>query len=127
MKLKLKSINFLKKGSHCKQICRLHILLLSSVKFLRVGITQSVWRLGYGMDGWGSVPGRGNEGNLCLRHCIQIDSGAHPASYLVSTGDSYPGIKVPGCETGNLPPSTADVKNAWICTSVPHQTSWHVA
>jgi len=35
-----------------------------------------------------------------------------PASYPVKTGDSFPGVKWPGCEADHLPPSSAKVKNA---------------
>jgi len=49
-------------------------------------VSQSVQKPGYGLNNRGSIPGRGNDG-MCLR------SGAHPASYSVSAGDSYPGGK----------------------------------
>jgi hypothetical protein len=29
------------------------------------------------------------------------------------------GVKRPGCEAGRSPPSSAEVKNAWRCTSTP--------
>jgi len=29
------------------------------------------------------------------------------------------GVKRPGCEAGHLPPSSAEVKNAWSCISTP--------
>jgi hypothetical protein len=36
-----------------------------------------------------------------------------------------PGIKRPGCEADNSPPSSAEVKNAWSYTSVPsNSSSW---
>jgi len=31
-------------------------------------------------------------------HELSIDSGAHPASYPMGTGDSLPGVKRPGRE-----------------------------
>jgi hypothetical protein len=34
--------------------------------------------------------GRVHDGNFSLRHSVQTDSGVHPASYLMSTGNSYP-------------------------------------
>jgi hypothetical protein len=48
----------------------------------------------------GSIPGR----DFFLRHCIQTDSGVHPASYTLGTGGSFPGGKAVG---------------AWSYTSIP--------
>jgi hypothetical protein len=84
----------------------------------RVRIAQSILTLGYGLDDWGSVPGRENYGNFSLCHCIQTGSGAHPASYPMGTGALFTGIKRPGLGAEHLPPSSADVKNAWSCTSI---------
>jgi hypothetical protein len=43
--------------------------------------------------------------------CVQIGSGAHPASYTVGTGGSFPGGKArPGREAEHSPPSSAEVK-----------------
>jgi hypothetical protein len=50
--------------------------------------TQTVHIPSYGLDDRGSVPGRYPSLPLCLDR-----PGAHPASYPVSTGNSYPGIK----------------------------------
>ena len=35
------------------------------------------------------------------------------------TGHLYPKVKRPEREADHLPPSDADVKNAWSCTSTP--------
>jgi hypothetical protein len=45
----------------------------------------------YGLDCQGSIPerGRGFASNLC----IQTGSGAHPASYTMGTGGSFPVVK----------------------------------
>jgi hypothetical protein len=44
--------------------------------------------------------------------CVQIGSGAHPASYLMGTGGPFPrGKERPGRDTDNSPPSSAEVKN----------------
>ena len=40
--------------------------------------------------------------------------GAHPASYSMDTGDSFPGR-----EADESSPSTAEVKNVRSCTSTP--------
>jgi hypothetical protein len=43
--------------------------------------------------------------------CIQTGSEAHPASYTVGTGGSFPGGKAqPGCDADHSPPSSAEVK-----------------
>jgi hypothetical protein len=44
--------------------------------------------------------------------CIQTGSGAHPASYPMGTGGSFPRGKArPGRDADHLPPSSAEVKN----------------
>jgi hypothetical protein len=48
-------------------------------------------RLGYRLDGRRSVPGRGNNGTFSLRYHVQTVSGAHPASYPMGNGGSFPG------------------------------------
>jgi hypothetical protein len=43
--------------------------------------------------------------------CVQTGSGAHPASYTVGTGGSFPGGKVrPERDADHSPPSSAEVK-----------------
>jgi hypothetical protein len=44
--------------------------------------------------------------------CVQTGSGAHPASYPMGTGGSFPGGKArPGSDADHSPPSSAEVKN----------------
>jgi hypothetical protein len=44
--------------------------------------------------------------------CVQTGSGAHPASYPMGTGCSFPGSKArPGRDADHSPPSSAKVKN----------------
>jgi hypothetical protein len=44
--------------------------------------------------------------------CVQSGCGAHPASYSMGTGGSFPGGKArPGRDTDHSPPSIAEVKN----------------
>jgi hypothetical protein len=44
--------------------------------------------------------------------CVQTGSGAHPASYSMGTGGSFPGGKArPGHDADHSPPSSAEVKN----------------
>jgi hypothetical protein len=43
--------------------------------------------------------------------CVQAGSGAHPASYTVGTGGTFPGDKErPGRDADHSPPSSAKVK-----------------
>jgi hypothetical protein len=51
-------------------------------------------------------------GNFALRQCVQTGTGAHPASYPMGTGGSFPGGKAAGPEANHSQPSSAEVKNA---------------
>jgi hypothetical protein len=54
-------------------------------------IALSVQRLGYGLDDRGSrVQFPAVVGNFSLHHGVQNGSGAHPASYPIGTGGSFP-------------------------------------
>ena len=44
----------------------------------------------------------------------------HPASYSMGTEVLCPSVKLPGCEVNSSPPSSAEVKNDWSYTSIPH-------
>jgi len=57
---------------------------------------QSVYRLGYRLDDRVSFTGSGNDGMFSLWHRIQTGSGAHPASYQMITGVSFPRDKAAG-------------------------------
>jgi hypothetical protein len=50
------------------------------------------------------IPSRARD--FCLFRSVQTDTGAHPASYPVGSGCSFPGDKA-----DHSPPSTAEVKN----------------
>jgi hypothetical protein len=53
--------------------------------------------LGYGLDDRGSrVRFPAGAGNLSHHHRVQNSSGAHPASYAMSTSGSFPGGKAAG-------------------------------
>jgi hypothetical protein len=67
--------------------------------------------LGYGLDDRGSrVCFPAGAGNFSLHLRFQNGSGAHPASYPVGTGGSFPGGKAAGPEADHSLPSNADVK-----------------
>jgi hypothetical protein len=50
-------------------------------------------------------------GNFSLYHRVQSGSGAHPDSYPMGTGGSFPEGKA--AEANHSPPSSAEVKNVW--------------
>jgi hypothetical protein len=54
-----------------------------------------------------------------LLHVVQTGSGAHPASYPMGTGGSFPGVKRQGREADHSPSTSAEVKEMWIYTSTP--------
>jgi hypothetical protein len=69
--------------------------------------------LGYGLDDRGSrfrYPT--GTGNFSLHHRVQNGSGAHPASYPMDSGGSFPGSKTAGVWSWPLP-SSAEVKE-WV-------------
>jgi hypothetical protein len=85
--------------------------------------------LGYGLDDRDSrVRFPVGAGNFTLHHRVQNGSGAHPASYPMDTGDSFPGGKAAGHEADQSPPSSAGVKNAWSYTSTPQYVfmAWYL-
>jgi len=57
--------------------------------------------------------------NFSLYHRVQNCSGAHPVSYSMGTGGSFPGVKRPGREADQSPPTSAEVKSAGNYTSTP--------
>jgi hypothetical protein len=65
----------------------------------------------YGLDDRGSrVRFPEGAGNFSLHHRVQNGSGAHPASYPMGTRCYFPGVKLPGREADNSPPSSVEVK-----------------
>jgi hypothetical protein len=60
-------------------------------------------------------------------HVVQTGSGVQPASYLMSTGESFPGVKRPEREADHSPPTSAEVKKTWIHTFSHHTFSWRSA
>jgi hypothetical protein len=80
--------------------------------FQRAVIAQSVKRLGYGLDDRSSrVRFPAGVENFSLHHRVQNGSGAHPASYAMSTrGSTSLEVKRPRREADHSPPSSAEVK-----------------
>jgi hypothetical protein len=60
--------------------------------------------------------------------CIQTSSGAHPASYPMGTGGSFPGGKArPRRDADHSPPSSTEVKNEQeLYLLSPQAPSWRV-
>jgi hypothetical protein len=50
--------------------------------------------MGYGLDGRGSISGRGK--NLSLLHSVETSSGSHAAFHPTGTGGSFPESKAAG-------------------------------
>jgi hypothetical protein len=57
--------------------------------------------------------------NICL-HVVQTGSGVHATSYPMGIGGNLsPGVKWPGREADQTPPTSAEVKKIWSHTSTP--------
>jgi hypothetical protein len=66
----------------------------------------------YGLDDWAIEVRSPTGADFSSSPCVQTGSGAHPASYPMGTGGSFPGGKArPGRDTDHSPPSSAEVKN----------------
>jgi len=64
----------------------------------------------YRLEDRRSTPGRGNDRTPSLCHrCVRTNSGAHPDSYVMGIGGSFPEGKLG--VAGHLPPSSAEGKN----------------
>jgi hypothetical protein len=88
--------------------------LLHTLCVTGTGTAQSLKRLGYGLDDRGSrfrFPAVA--GNFSRHHRVQNGSGAHPASYLMSTGSSFPGGKAAGACSWPLTSTLQNVFMAW--------------
>jgi hypothetical protein len=60
-----------------------------------------------------------------LRHRVQTDSVANQTPIHWEPGALTPGVKRPGREADNSPPSSVEVRNAWNYTSTsPTRPSW---
>jgi hypothetical protein len=84
-----------------------------------VGITT-----GYRLDGQGAGVRVPVGQDFSLLYVVQSGSEAHPASYPMVIGPLSPGVKRLGHEADHSPPSSAEVKNTWIYTSTPQNSSW---
>jgi hypothetical protein len=89
--------------------------LMSKSRDSSVGIA-----LGYGLDDRGSrVRFPAGAGNSSLHHRVQTGSGAHPASYPMGTGGSFPGINGRGLKLTTHLHLVPRSKEEWSYTSTP--------
>jgi hypothetical protein len=65
--------------------------------------------------------------NFVLLHSVQTGSKAHLASYPMSTGSTFPGVKRSGREADHSLPSSAKVKDGGAMPPLPHTSSWRGA
>jgi hypothetical protein len=100
--------------SRCKVIAKLFFYYFSSCD------SSAGVALGCGLDDRGSgVRFPAESGNFSLHHRVQDGSGAHQASYPTGTRGSFLGVQRSGREAEQLPPLSAEVRNAWSYTSIP--------
>ena len=81
-------------------------------KLLCVIVVDTLTRLRAGRSGV-RFPAEGRD--VCRLQFVQTDAGSQPASYSMSTGGKASG----GVRIFHSPPSGAEVKNEWSCTSFP--------
>jgi len=60
------------------------------------GVTQSVQRLGCGLDDRDSIPGRAMMGTFLFATASRLALGVHPISYPMGTGGSFHWSKAVG-------------------------------
>jgi hypothetical protein len=77
--------------------------------------------IGYRLDGWGSVPGRGKR--FFCTSSVETGSGVHPSSSPV--GGLSPVVKQLGHEADYSPPSSVEVKNGDAILPLPRTSLWH--
>jgi hypothetical protein len=81
--------------------------------------------VGYGLDGRGSISGRGE--------IFLLSTSSRPALGLIQppiqwvSAALFPGVKRPGCEPAYSPPSSAEVKNGGAVRPLLHSSSWSSA
>jgi len=83
-------------------------------------VTQSVYKLGYGLDDRGSIPGRGNNG-IFLSSLPPYRPALRPTQPPIQRVPAAlsPGVKQPVREADHPLLSSAEDKNAWSYTSTP--------
>jgi hypothetical protein len=74
---------------------------------------------GYGMDGGGSTPGRGKTFFSFAQRPDQL--WGPPSPWIPE--DLFPGVKRPGREADNSPPSSTELNNNGAMLPLPHTSS----
>jgi hypothetical protein len=62
--------------------------------------------------------------DFSLLYSVQTSSGAHPTSYPMGIGGSFPEVKRLGREADHSPPSSAVVKKAGTIPPLSHTSLW---
>jgi hypothetical protein len=79
--------------------------------------------MGYGLDGWGSIPGRSNIFLFSIATRPALGPTRPPIQSELEVISL--GVKQPACEADHSPPSSTDVKNGQEATSsLPHTSSY---
>jgi hypothetical protein len=78
--------------------------------------------MGYGLDGQGSISGRGKI--FLFSAASRPDLGPTQLPIQWVPGALSPGLKQPGREADHSHPSSAEVKNDAIIYPLPHTSSW---
>jgi hypothetical protein len=73
-----------------------HLLNILCVSLYHINIHTAQWYSTGLRAGWSGVRVPTGDGNLSIHHRVQTGSGAHPASYPMVTGSSFPGGKAAG-------------------------------
>jgi hypothetical protein len=81
--------------------------------------------MGYSLDGWGSIPGRGKIFLFSIASILALGPNQPPIQWV--PGGDFHGGKAAGCEADNSPPSSAEVKNGGAIPPLSHMCSWHSA
>jgi hypothetical protein len=81
--------------------------------------------MGYGLDGQGSIPGRGKIFLFSTASRPVLGPTQPPIQWIPVV--ISPGVEQPGCEADHSPPSSAKVKNGGAIPPLPHKSSHHSA
>jgi hypothetical protein len=81
--------------------------------------------MGYGLDGQGSIPGRGKIFLSFIASRPALGPTQPPIQWV--PGALSPGVKWYGHEADHSPPSSVKVKNCGAIPPLPHMSSWHSA
>jgi hypothetical protein len=107
------------------KICFNIIFEWISMKF-ESRISQSVQRLGYGLDDRGIGVGFPvGVRDFSLFHRVQTGSGAHPAFYTIRTGGCFLGGKTKRVWNNTSPPSSSEVNNGGAIPPLTHTSPRH--